>query len=103
MGPAVRRRGQATYFDAVNRNKRSVVLDLARPRRSGTGARLALSADVLVENFRPGLMDGLGLGYEALRVEKPGARLLLDHGLRQRWRAARRCPATTCWCRRSAV
>jgi crotonobetainyl-CoA:carnitine CoA-transferase CaiB-like acyl-CoA transferase len=71
-GPPYDHQGQATYFDAVNRNKRSLVLDLRDGGDLARARQLALSADVLVENFRPGLLDGLGLGYEALRVENPG-------------------------------
>jgi crotonobetainyl-CoA:carnitine CoA-transferase CaiB-like acyl-CoA transferase len=62
--------GEATYFLGVNRNKRSITLDL---RADVEVARaLAARADVLVENFRPGTMDRLGLGYEALRELNPG-------------------------------
>ncbi|WP_328817827.1 CaiB/BaiF CoA transferase family protein [Nonomuraea cypriaca] len=62
--------GEATYFLGVNRNKRSIALDL---REDVEVARaLAARADVLVENFRPGTMDRLGLGYEALRELNPG-------------------------------
>ncbi|CAA9553670.1 MAG: CAIB/BAIF family protein, partial [uncultured Thermoleophilia bacterium] len=67
-GPPFDDAGQATYFDAVNRNKASLVLDLADPHDLAEARRLALESDVLVENFRPGVMDGLGLGYEELRV-----------------------------------
>jgi crotonobetainyl-CoA:carnitine CoA-transferase CaiB-like acyl-CoA transferase len=61
----------AAYFLALNRNKRSVVLDLAIERDRGVARRLALSSDVVVENFRPGLMTRFGLGYEALSADKP--------------------------------
>jgi crotonobetainyl-CoA:carnitine CoA-transferase CaiB-like acyl-CoA transferase len=71
-GPPYDRQGQATYFDAVNRNKRSVVLDLGDGDDLTQARELALSADVLVENFRPGLLDGLGLGYGQLRETNPG-------------------------------
>jgi crotonobetainyl-CoA:carnitine CoA-transferase CaiB-like acyl-CoA transferase len=59
--------GEATYFLAVNRNKRSIALDLADPRGAATARDLALRADVLVENLRPGTMARFGLGYEQLR------------------------------------
>ncbi|WP_235854353.1 CaiB/BaiF CoA transferase family protein [Nonomuraea aridisoli] len=62
--------GEATYFLGVNRNKRSIALDL---RADTEVARaLAARADVLVENFKPGTMDRLGLGYDALRKLNPG-------------------------------
>lgn len=71
-GPPYDDAGDATYFQAVNRNKRSVVLDLRDPDGQATARRLAAGADVLVENFRPGVLDRLGLGYEALAAESPG-------------------------------
>jgi crotonobetainyl-CoA:carnitine CoA-transferase CaiB-like acyl-CoA transferase len=64
--------GQATYFSGVNRNKRSKVIDL----RTADGVRqardLVAGADVVVENFRPGTMERLGLGYDSLSAERPG-------------------------------
>ncbi|MGH2916123.1 MAG: CaiB/BaiF CoA transferase family protein, partial [Solirubrobacteraceae bacterium] len=71
-GPPYDAQGQATYFDAVNRNKRSVALDLSDPADLERVRALAHDADILVENFRPGLLDGLRLGYEDLRAENPG-------------------------------
>ncbi|UBU16048.1 CaiB/BaiF CoA transferase family protein [Nonomuraea gerenzanensis] len=69
-GPPYASSGEATYFLGVNRNKRSIALDL---RADAEVARaLAARADVLVENFKPGTMDRLGLGYEALRALNPG-------------------------------
>jgi crotonobetainyl-CoA:carnitine CoA-transferase CaiB-like acyl-CoA transferase len=53
-------------FLAVNANKRSITLDLRRPEGVEVARRLAARADVVWENFRPGVMDRLGLGYEAL-------------------------------------
>jgi crotonobetainyl-CoA:carnitine CoA-transferase CaiB-like acyl-CoA transferase len=71
-GPPFDERGQATYFLSVNRNKRSLVLDL-RDEADLTRAReLAEGADVLIENFRPGLMADLGLAYEDLQPGNPG-------------------------------
>jgi crotonobetainyl-CoA:carnitine CoA-transferase CaiB-like acyl-CoA transferase len=70
-GPPHDAAGEATYFQAVNRNKRSVALDLKDPADLAEARRLALDADVVVENFRPGLMDELGLGYEELARESP--------------------------------
>jgi crotonobetainyl-CoA:carnitine CoA-transferase CaiB-like acyl-CoA transferase len=64
--------GEATYFLAVNRNKRSIALDLADPEDAAVARDLALHADVLVENLRPGTMARFGLGYEQLRPHHPG-------------------------------
>jgi len=61
----------AAYFLALNRNKRSVVLDLAMQEGRGAARKLALSSDVVVENFRPGLMASFGLDHEALSAERP--------------------------------
>ena len=64
--------GEAAYFLSVNRGKRSVALDLARPEGQEAAQRLARSADVVVENFRPGTAERLGVGYERLAQERPG-------------------------------
>lgn len=58
-------------FNAVNRGKRSIVLDLGRPTGRDVFTRLARSADILIENYRPGVMKRLGLDYETLAVENP--------------------------------
>lgn len=70
-GPPYDESGVATYFQSVNRNKDSVTLDLRDARDLERARELVSAADVLVENFRPGLMNELGLGYEALRAERP--------------------------------
>jgi crotonobetainyl-CoA:carnitine CoA-transferase CaiB-like acyl-CoA transferase len=64
--------GETTYFLGVNRNKRSVVLDLADERGREAARAIVARADVLVENFRPGTMERLGLGYEEMRALNPG-------------------------------
>ncbi len=61
----------ATYFESVNRNKESVCLDLSDPHDQALAHELCLRADVLVQNFKPGGLDGLGLGYAALAAENP--------------------------------
>jgi crotonobetainyl-CoA:carnitine CoA-transferase CaiB-like acyl-CoA transferase len=71
-GPPWDETGMATYFQSVNRNKTSVVLDLAVAADVRRARELIAPADVLVENFRPGVMDRLGLGYEELCGEHPG-------------------------------
>ncbi|WP_406859089.1 CoA transferase [Streptomyces sp. HUAS MG47] len=64
--------GEATYFLGVNRNKRSVALDLTEPHGREAARAIVARADVLVENFRPGTMEKLGLGYEELSALHPG-------------------------------
>lgn len=59
------------YFQSVNRNKRGIVVDLTSPGGPEVVRRLARGADVLVENFRPGVMEKYGLGYEDLARENP--------------------------------
>ena len=61
----------AGFFAMTNRNKRSLTLDLKSPDGLALARRLLRDADVLVENFRPGALDKLGLGWDALRVENP--------------------------------
>jgi crotonobetainyl-CoA:carnitine CoA-transferase CaiB-like acyl-CoA transferase len=58
-------------FDFVNRNKRSLAVDLASPKGAQTILALAKGADVFVENYRPGVMERMGLGYEDLRAVNP--------------------------------
>ncbi len=69
--PPVDDRGESTYFQSVNRNKTSIVLDLREEGDRVRAREMAKEADVLIENFRPGVMDGFGLGYEVLRAENP--------------------------------
>ena len=69
--PPVDDTGTSTYFSSVNRNKRSTVCDLRTESGRAEAKRLALSADILIENFRAGSMERFGLGYEQLRPENP--------------------------------
>ena len=62
---------QAAYFLSVNRNKKSITLDMKRPQGKAVLWRLIEASDVLVENFRPGAMDRLGLGYAAVKARRP--------------------------------
>lgn len=64
--------GYSENFASINRNKKSVVLDLKDPEGAALARRIALDCDVVVENNRPGVMDRLGLGYAQLAKEKPG-------------------------------
>ncbi len=63
--------GESAYFLSVNRNKKSLTLNLKHPEGLAIARRLAERSDVAVENFRPGTADRLGLGYEALRAINP--------------------------------
>ncbi|HEY0393351.1 MAG TPA: CaiB/BaiF CoA-transferase family protein [Candidatus Elarobacter sp.] len=63
--------GESSNFVRLNRNKRSLALDLKSADGKALFRRLAASADVLIENLRPGTMDGLGLGYAALATDSP--------------------------------
>ena len=63
--------GSSSAFHAFNRNKRSLALDLKRREDLRTLLSMVGQFDVVVENYRPGVMDRLGLGYEALRALKP--------------------------------
>jgi crotonobetainyl-CoA:carnitine CoA-transferase CaiB-like acyl-CoA transferase len=71
-GPPYDPAGDATYFQSVNRNKESLVLDLADQADRDRARQLAAEADVLVENFRPGVTERFGLDYETLREINPG-------------------------------
>ena len=64
--------GYSENFASINRNKRSVVLDLKDPAHKAAARELILSADVVLENNRPGVMDRLGLGYKSFAQVKPG-------------------------------
>src|SRR5216683_3408270 len=70
IGPFVH--GASAYFASVNRGKESVALDLSLEADLATLHRLLAGADVLIENFRPGVMDRLGLGWEAVHARHPG-------------------------------
>jgi crotonobetainyl-CoA:carnitine CoA-transferase CaiB-like acyl-CoA transferase len=70
-GPPYDAHGRATYFESVNRNKHSVALDLADEHDLERARTFAADADVIVENFRPDVMDKLGLGYEAVSATNP--------------------------------
>jgi crotonobetainyl-CoA:carnitine CoA-transferase CaiB-like acyl-CoA transferase len=64
-------REQSGLFHALNRNKRSLALDVRRKEGAAAFRRLVRSADVVVESFRPGVLERLGLGWPALRAENP--------------------------------
>jgi crotonobetainyl-CoA:carnitine CoA-transferase CaiB-like acyl-CoA transferase len=71
-GDAVlRRQGLAATYVMFNAGKKSLTLDLKKPEAKAIVTKLVRSADVFVENFRPGVAARLGLGYDALRAENP--------------------------------
>ncbi|NIO41757.1 MAG: CoA transferase, partial [Burkholderiales bacterium] len=63
--------GESLLFLCANRNKRSMALDLKSESGVEIARKLVMSADVVAENFRPGVMDRLGLGYEDIKAENP--------------------------------
>ncbi len=63
----------STYYLSINRNKKSVVLDLKDPDDLVAAQQLAASADIVIENFRPGLMARFGLDYASVSAHNPGA------------------------------
>jgi CoA:oxalate CoA-transferase len=65
------REGHSTYFGNLNAGKRSIAFDLKNPAALDAVKRLAAESDVLVENFRPGVMARLGLGYDAIQALNP--------------------------------
>ncbi len=64
--------GESATFMIVNRNKRGIAVDLKHPDGLQVVRRLIDKADVVIENFRPGTMEKLGLGYDVLRASNPG-------------------------------
>ncbi len=64
--------GESAYYLGLNRNKRSITLDFNNPEHEKRLFELVSTATVLVENFRPGMLERQGLGYETLRAMNPG-------------------------------
>jgi len=81
MPPLVR--GQSVYFSVYNRGKKSVCLDLRSAQGKAVFARLVAKADVVLENFRPGIMKAMGFDYERLRELNPGIILVSVSGFGQ--------------------
>jgi len=71
-GPPYTPQGQSTYFAGVNRNKSTRVIDLRTSEGRTEARHLAAGADVLVENFKPGALERMGLGYDDLASQHPG-------------------------------
>ena len=73
-------RGQSWMFTFANVGKRSIALDLGKPGAPEVLIALARVCDVVIENFRPGVIERLGLGWERLHAESPRAVLLSING-----------------------
>lgn len=71
-GPPYDEDGRATYFNAANRNKRSIALDLRDPDDLGVAKRLCSEADVVIANFRPGALERFGLDYSSISAANEG-------------------------------
>jgi crotonobetainyl-CoA:carnitine CoA-transferase CaiB-like acyl-CoA transferase len=78
-----KRNGYSGFFHVLNRGKRSVAADLASPEGVDLVHRLARRADVVIQNFRPGVVDRLGLGYPHLSRDNPGLVYLSISGFGQ--------------------
>lgn len=63
--------GESAYFMSINRNKKSITLNMKSDKSTGIIHKLIKQSDVLVENFRPGAMERLGLGYEQVKAMNP--------------------------------
>ena len=87
--------GESAMFAMLNRGKKSLVLDLKNESDRARLMPLVKRADVLVEQFRPGVMARLGLGPKIAAQDQSAADLLLDHRLRTGWARAPRKPVTT--------
>lgn len=66
------REGESHYYLSINRGKKSIVIDLKTDEGLALARDLAAKSDVVLENYRPGVMDRLGLGYDSLAEENPG-------------------------------
>jgi formyl-CoA transferase len=75
--------GTSVWWDAQSRNKESVALDLRRPEAQAIVRELVREADVLIENFRPGTLEGWGLGWDALHALNPRLVMLRLSGFGQ--------------------
>jgi len=87
----------SAYFLRLNRRKQSVLLDLRLPAAKEAFLALARHADVVVENFRPGVMDRLGLGQEAVRAVIPSWCIAPSAGSGGRRRHCAPGPRSTWW------
>ena len=70
-GPPFDKEGISAYFAGINRNKRTVALDLSKPGGRDVLMKLLDKGDVLIENFKTGTMEKWGIGYDALSTKFP--------------------------------
>jgi len=75
--------GTSVWWQVQSRNKRSIALDLREAEGQGIARQLIAQADVLIENFRPGTLEGWGMSYEALAKDNPGLIMLRISGYGQ--------------------
>jgi formyl-CoA transferase len=90
MPPEIPGTGLSWFRQTVHRNKRSVSLDLRKPGGAEVFLRLVATADIVVENYRPGTLDGWGIGYAACRAVQPGIVVVSISGFGQYGPDARR-------------
>jgi crotonobetainyl-CoA:carnitine CoA-transferase CaiB-like acyl-CoA transferase len=72
MGESLDGTPNSDYYASINRNKRDILINLQVPAGADVARKLAATSDVVVQNFRPGVMDRLGLGFESLAALRPG-------------------------------
>jgi formyl-CoA transferase len=87
--------GTSVWWQVSSRNKRSIALDLRALAGQDIARKLIAEADVLIENFRPGTLEGWGMGYEELKTLNPG--LVMPCAIHP---APAPAPACGCSCRR---
>ena len=81
LGLSTKRLDESPVFNDLNLNKMSLVLDLRKPGASEIAKKLVAVSDVVAENYRPGIMDKLGLGYDVLKTIKPNIVMLSSSAL----------------------
>ena len=89
--------GDSTIFHAINRAKESFAVDLKDPADLAALKALLGKADVLIQNFRPGVIERLGLDYDTVAGDQPAARLCLDQRLWRGRPVGEAARARTCW------
>ena len=77
--------GTSVWWQVQSRNKRSIALDLRQKDGQDIARKLIREADVLIENFRPGTLEGWGMGYDALAQDNPGLVMLRISGYGPVW------------------